>query len=201
MHFNLDFSFLNDPTMKTSYILSIITLSVLLASGHSTYLYGQRSAEFSRDLDYTLTPTVRDTNLPREKQQIDRSVEIPAENIKNMERLYVKVFTEYPREIHFIRAIDREVLLGSKDVTIWEREQQASERQWENERITDGKKGKYRNSARYKLQEGKELTTVTKLGSSLMLGFGPFQKGNYQILIMIKDNKNELYVEERKVSL
>jgi len=180
----------------------IYTLIMLLAINQT---YGQEKNVAPGKLDFLITPRQSASITKEDVPVFNLRLEIQYPEIRDPQEVYVKVIHEKPREIYFIRAIDKEVLSGLKAVEKWEKEQIEKEEAREALRIEknkDRKEGdKLWEGPRYEKQEGRSLTAIEIKDRKPALVFGPFAAGDYQVYVRVVDEKGREYLDRHNITI
>ena len=190
--------------MRTKVSNAIIyTLTILLAINTA---YGQEKTDAEpQKLDFLVSLQKSDL-VTRDKTPVfNLRLELLSEDIGTPENIFVKIISEKPREIYFIRALDRKILSGRKDVKSWEKERAEKEKARAALRMEKNKTRKEKDKLwvgpRYERQEGRSLQAVEIKERKPALVFGPFSPGDYQVYVQVTDGKGIAYLDRHNITI
>ena len=194
--------------MKTyKKYLNIYFLAMLMIIQAGTAMGQEEDKKDFGKLDFLLT-TVPLKLADREGDSIvNLKLDILSEEITDLDKVYIKVTTVEPREVYFIRAINKNVLTSEKDVKEWEKENEKLEKDREIERIEKSKDKKYEeykelwSMPRYEKQEGKQIITANMEGGNTSLEFGPFSPGDYEVYVRVMDESKRRFIDTHRITI
>ena len=155
--------------------LNIFSLAIMMTLQIGIAIGQEEEKKNFEKVDFLVTTTQTDLVDDRGDILVNLKLDILSEGITDLDKVYVKVTTIEPREVYFIRAINKNVLSGAKDVNQWEKEIQKLEKDREKERIEKSKDKKYKEHKdlwslpRYEKQEGKQLKVAQMEGRNTTL--------------------------------
>jgi len=194
---------IKNKSMRTKVSDTIIyTLIILFAINTA---YGQEKNAAPGKLDFLVTPQQSDLITEEKTPVFNLKLDILYPEIRDPQKVYVKIISEKPREIYFIRAIDKEVLAGLQAVDKWEKEQIEKEEAREALRTeknqTREEDDKLWEGPRYEKQDGRSLQAIEIKDRKPALVFGPFPPGDYQVYVRVVDEKGTEYLDRHNITI
>ena len=187
--------------------LNIFSLAIMMILQIGTAIGQEEEKKNFEKVDFLVTTTQTDLVDDRGDILVNLKLDILSEGITDLDKVYVKVTTIEPREVYFIRAINKNVLSGAKDVNQWEKEIQKLEKDREKERIEKSKDKKYKEHKdlwslpRYEKQDGKQLKVAQMEGRNTTLEFGPFSPGDYEVYVRAMDESKKRFIDTHKITI
>lgn len=192
--------------MKIKSTTSIAYILTFLLAINTNIIYGQEIKKGEpQKLDFLVTTLKSDPVTGDKAPAFNLRLEVLSSDIGIPENIYVKVIEKKPREIYFIRALDRKVLSGGVDVRSWEKDQAEKEKKRAALRIEKNKtrkeKDKLWEGPRYEKQEGRSLQAIEIKDRKPALVFGPFSPGDYQLYVRITDGKGNVWLDRHNITV
>jgi hypothetical protein len=176
----------------------IILAPLLIVIINNAFSQEKKEDDLPRKLDFLVSVIPDDSILSNGSPLFDLQLKIQNQEIINLTKLYLKMSSGDPREIYFIRAIDKEVLKEEKDVAVWEKEQEKNETEIDKARR---KLEKEAYKERYPKQKGKKVKKIKKEGGGTELTFGPFAPGDYQLYVRVVDQEGISYTDTHNLTI
>lgn len=194
--------------MKTNNKYFTIYILVILSVAATSNVFGQEEEKKDyQKLDFLVTTVPTNLASRDGSPLVNLKLDIMSEEITYLDKVYVKVTTVEPREIYFIRAINKNVLTGAKDVKEWEKETAEIEKDREKKRLEKSQDKKYKeykelwSTPRYEKQKGKHVTVAQMERGNASLEFGPFSPGDYEVYVQVKDESQGKFIDTHKITI
>ncbi len=183
----------------------IYVLAILLAMNiNDAYSQEEKTGE-PKKLDFLVMLQESDSITEEGNPVFNLLLDIQSSEIKDPEKVYVKIISKKSDEIYFIRAIDKEVLKGDKDIKEWEKEKAEKEEERLEARIEKNKtreeEDKLSEEPRYEKQEGRDLKKVKIEIDKTQLEFGPFSPGDYQVYVRVENFNGDMYEDRHNITI